>query len=315
MRCVAQAPSSWLVRPPHGVRTAQLFIAVSAVLYGTQGIFASIAFDHGASVGVLLAMRSGLFLVLALFLLNAERRATLRGHRRSVLIACFTSIAGPALYFAAVQRMDPATVTLIVFIYPAVTVLGAGLLGRVHLTLLSLGVTAITLVGVALAIGSPTGSIDPLGIVLALGSAAVVAGYFLVAEDGLEGADPLAWLGITVLAAAIFLIPGGLLLGGHATPDATGWLALLAIGLLSSIAACLFQTAGLMRLGSAATALVACVEIATVVILSYLVLDERAGLVSLLGAVLVIVGATLAPLAVKRRVETGDSAVKPGAVP
>ena len=126
MLSVATAPSNPLIRAPHGIRTAQLFIAVSAVLYGTQGIFASIAYDHGASVGVLLAVRAGLFLLLALFLLNPERRATLRGHRRPVLIACFTSVAGPALYFAAVQRMDPATVTLILFIYPALTVLGAG---------------------------------------------------------------------------------------------------------------------------------------------------------------------------------------------
>ena len=71
---------------------------------------------------------------------------------------------------------------------------------------------------------------------------------------------------------------------------------------------------GLMRLGSAATALVASVEIATVVILSFAVLDERPGIVSLIGAVLVIIGAALAPIAVKRKVDTGGSSVKPGAV-
>jgi drug/metabolite transporter (DMT)-like permease len=314
MASVATAPSNRLIRAPHGLRTAQLFIAVSAVLYGTQGVFAAVAYDHGASVGVLLAVRAFLFLLLALFLLNPERRATLRGHRRPVVIACFTSIAGPALYFAAVQRMDPATVTLILFIYPALTVLGAGALGRVHLTWLSLGVTAITLIGVALAIGSPVGSIDILGVILTLLFACIVAGYFLVAEEGLEGVDPLAWLGVTVLAAAVFLIPGGLLLGGHDLPDVTGWMALLGVAFISSIVACLFQTMGLMRLGSAATALVASIEIATVVILSYAVLDERPGIVSLIGAVLVIIGAALAPIAVKRKVDTGGSSVKPGAV-
>ncbi|MGI9187798.1 MAG: EamA family transporter, partial [Gaiellales bacterium] len=207
-----------------------------------------------------------------------------------------------------------ATVTLILFVYNALTVVGAGLLGRVHLTWLALLVTTVTLVGVALAIGSPVGSIDVLGVILTLLFACIVAGYFLVAEEGLEGVDPLAWLGITVLAAAIFLVPAGLLLGGHHTPDATGWIALLGVALVSSITACLFQTAGLMRLGSAATALVASVEIATVVILSFLVLGERPGIVSIVGAVLVIVGAALAPIAVKRKVDTGGSAVKPGAI-
>jgi drug/metabolite transporter (DMT)-like permease len=75
------------------MRAAQLMIAISAVLYGTQGIFAALAYDHGASVGVLLAVRAALFCVLALFLFNRRRRDTLRGHRRSVVIACITPLS------------------------------------------------------------------------------------------------------------------------------------------------------------------------------------------------------------------------------
>ena len=48
--------------------------------------------------------------------------------------------------------------------------------------------------------------------------------------------------------------------------------------------------------------------------LSFAVLGERPGIVSLIGAVLVIIGAALAPIAVKRKVDTGGSSVKPGAV-
>lgn len=289
-----------IIRAPAGLRSAQGLIAVAAVLYGTQGIFASLAYEHGASVGVLLAVRAVLFLVLALFLLDRARRATLRGHRRTIALACFTSVAGPFLYFAAITRMDPATVTLIFFLYPALTLVGARLLGRVRLTALSLLVTAITLAGVVLAIGSPVGSVDPLGVLLSLAFAVVIAIYFLAAERGLEGVDPLAWLGITVLAAAVFLVPFGPLIGGVAFPDASGWLALVGVAVVASIVPCLFQTAGLMRLGGAATSLVATVEIATVVILSVVVLGERPTPVSLVGAALVIVGAALAPVAVRR---------------
>lgn len=292
--------SGGIIRAPAGVHTAQGLIAVAAVLYGTQGIFASLAYDHGASVGVLLAVRAVLFVVLALFLLDRARRATLRGHRRTIAIACFTSVAGPFLYFAAISRMDPATVTLIFFLYPALTVVGARLLGRVRLTALSLLVTAITLAGVVLAIGSPVGSVDPIGVLLSLAFAVVIAVYFLAAEHGLEGVDPLAWLGITVLAAAVFLIPLGPVIGGVAFPDASGWLALAGVAVVASILPCLFQTAGLMRLGGAATSLVATVEIATVVLLSVLVLGERPTPLSLIGVVLVIIGAAAAPVAIRR---------------
>ena len=295
-------PGPRLVRAPQGARAAQVLIATSAVLYGTQGIFAALAYDAGASVGLALAARAVFLGLLAVFLLDRVRRATLRGHTRTVAYGCFASIAGPLLFFAAVERMDPATVTLIFFIYPALTLIGARVLGRVHLTPLALGVTAVTLVGVALAIGSPTGRIDPLGLAFALGFALIIAGYFLAAERGLEGVDPLAWLGITVLVPLLVFVPLAPFLGGIALPTTSvGFLALIGAGLIAALLPAILQTMGLMRLGSAATALVATLEIATVVLLTALVLGDVPTPLALLGAVLVGLGAAAAPRAVRRR--------------
>ncbi len=290
-----------LLRAPAGVGTAQLLIVTAAILYGTQGIFASLAYDQGVSVGMLLAVRAGLFTVFGLFLLDPVRRRTLRGHWRLIGIACFTSVAGPLLYFAAVARMDATTVTLIMFIYPALTIIGARLLGRVHLTILSVLVTVVTLGGVVLAVGGPVGNIDAIGLIFALLFALILAIYFLAAERGLEGVDPLAWLAVTVLAAASFFIPLAPIFGDIAVPNAQGGLALLGVALVAAMIPSLFQTAGLMRLGSAATSLVATLEIATVVILSAVVLGERPTLWSIVGAILIIIGAVTAPMAIRRR--------------
>jgi drug/metabolite transporter (DMT)-like permease len=253
-------------------------------------------------VGLLLAVRSVIFAVLGLFLLDAARRATLRGHWRTVAISCFTSVAGPLLYFGAVSRMSATTVTLIFFVYPAIVVIGARLVGRIHITPAAIGVTAITLTGAALAIGAPSGRIDPLGVVLSLAFALVVAVYFLAAEHGLEGADPLAWLGVSVVFAAIVFVPLAPFLGGLAVPDATGGLALLMVAVGCALIPCLFQTMGLMRLGSAATSLVATLEIATVVVGSFLLLGETPRPLGAVGAVLVMIGAATAPIAMRRRV-------------
>lgn len=294
-----------LIRPPQGVRGAQSLIAISAVLYGTQGIFASLAYEAGASVGVALLVRALSISVLAVFLLDATRRATLRGRSRPIAIACFASIAGPLLFFAAVRRMDPATVTLIFFIYPALTLLGARLRGRVRLTPLAIGVTAMTLIGVGLAIGSPSGTIDPLGVALSIGFALVLAGYFLAAEQGLEGIDPLAWLGITVLIPLFVFVPLAPVLGGFALPQTTtGLVALVGVGVVAALLPAILQTIGLLRLGSAATALVATLEIATVVLLTAVVLGDIPTPLSLLGAALICIGAATAPRAIRRRLRS-----------
>lgn len=295
-------PKLGLIRAPDRHSTAQLLVATSAVLFGLQGILASLAYDHGASVGLVLAVRSIIFALLALFLLNHARRSTLRGHGRLIAIACIASVAGPLCYFAAIARMPPETVTMIVFLYPALTVLGARLFGRILLTRLAIGVTLMTMVGVALSIGAPVGNLDIVGIILSVSAAVIFATYFLAAERGLEGIDPLAWLGITTLAALTVQLPLTPLLGGFAMPDTPGIFAVLAVAILGSLLPCLFQTAGLMRLGSAATTLVATLEIATVVIAGVFLLGSRPGPITIAGALLVLIGAASAPRAMRRSV-------------
>ena len=198
--------------------------------------------------------------------------------------------------------MPPETVTMIVFLYPALTVLGARLFGRILLTRLAIGVTLMTMVGVALSIGAPVGTLDIVGIILSLSAALTFATYFLAAERGLEGVDPLAWLGITTLAALIVLVPLTPLLGGLDMPDTPGILAVLSVAIIGSLLPSLFQTAGLMRLGSAATSLVATLEIATVVIAGVFLLGSRPGPITIAGALLVLIGAATAPSAMRRGV-------------
>jgi len=289
-----------LLRAPTGQTSAQGLMAASAILFGIQGVFAELAYDNGASVGVVLALRAAVFSLLGLFLLDPARRATLHGHWRVLSIACFTSIAGPLLYYGALASMQPTTVTLIVFLYPALTIVGARLLGRIHLSALAIGVTAVTMIGVALAVGAPVGGVNLSGVLLALSSSFVFSIYFLAAEHGLEGVDPLAWLGVTVIAAAVVLVPVAPLLG-ISLPNGKGFAAILMIAIGCSLVPCLLQTAGLMRLGSAAATLVATVEIATVVVASTLILGQRPTPLAVIGAVLVIIGAACAPMAMRDR--------------
>jgi drug/metabolite transporter (DMT)-like permease len=74
---------------------------------------------------------------------------------------------------------------------------------------------------------------------------------------------------------------------------------LLGAGVVSTVIAFLLQLHGIARLGGAATALVTSLEIVTVVVLSAIFFDDPVGGGILVGGLLVVTGAALAPLSVR----------------
>jgi drug/metabolite transporter (DMT)-like permease len=287
--------------------TGLVLVALSAVCFGLIGIFARIAYDHGANVAGVIAGRAAIILPLIVLLaLRGERSVRRRREARlaapQLLPMALLVVWNGITYFVAVDRMSPALVTLLIYVYPAVTVIGSRLLGWTTLGGLAVLATLLTLTGVVLTLGLPDGTVDPLAAILAISNGCSYAVFLLLAQAALRKTDSL-----TTYAVAAGLGSGLLLVGSFAaadpafSTDAAGILAILGAGIVSSVLATLLQFGGLRRLGSAPTALVASLEIVTVVTATAVIYDQPIGAGIALGAVLVTLGAALAPVAVRPR--------------
>jgi len=273
----------------------------SGAAFGAMAVFGKLAYDDGATVGTVLAVRFLLAAALfwALVLAHGGAREIRALGRRDVGVAlalgggCYAIQAG--CYFAALTRIDASLLSLLLYTFPAIVAVAAVLLGRERLDgrrLVALGLASGGLVLVLVSAGA--GALDPVGTALALGAATVYSTYILVSEGVAGRVRPSVLSAIVCSGAAVSLTAGSALLGdlrpGEVSVAGWGWMACLAV--VSTVAAVSFFFAGLRRVGPTSASILATVEPLVTVVLAFLVFGERLGVVQLGGGALVL-GAVL----------------------
>ena len=178
------------------VRMGALLCLLSAAGFGAMAIFGKLAYDSGVEVGDLLLLRFAL--AAAVLLAIAATTGALRGvPRRSVLTGLAMGAIGYAtqagLYFSALERMDASLLALILYIYPAMVLIGAVALGRERASARRVTALLIALTGTALVlVGAASGSLDALGTAMGFGSALAYTVYILVGDRAGVGVPPIA---------------------------------------------------------------------------------------------------------------------------
>ena len=274
----------------------------SAAGFGAMGVLGKLAYDDGATVGTLLAVRFTLAAALFWALVFAsgsagEIRALRRGDLGTALALGAVGYAAQAgLYFAALDRIDASLLALLVYTYPAMVAVAAIALGRERADARRLPALALASGGLLLVLASAgAGAFEPLGATLAIGAAVVYTTYILVSEGVAGRMRPTLLAAIVCSGAALSLTLGSALVGdlrpGDVTAENWGWLAALAV--VSTVAAVSMFFAGLKRVGPTTASILSTVEPVVAVLLAFLVFREVLGPLQLVGGALVIVAVLL----------------------
>jgi drug/metabolite transporter (DMT)-like permease len=269
----------------------------SAACFGAMAIFGKLAYDEGATVGTLLAVRfalaGGIFWA---FVATSgtlhEVRALSRGDLLLGLgLGAFGYAAQAGFFFSALERIDASLLSLVLYTFPAIVAAAAVVLGREHMTGRRLLALFLSLGGLALVVGGAgAGKLDALGVALGLGAACVYSTYILTSQ-GISGRlRPSVLSALVCTGAAVSLTIGSALLGelrpGELTGTGWGWLAGIAV--VSTVGAVGLFFAGLSRVGPTAASILSTVEPLVTVILAFLVFGETLGLVQIAGGALVL---------------------------
>ena len=230
----------------------------SAAAFGAMGIFGRLAYEDGATVGTLLAVRFALAAALFWALVVASGSAAeLRKVGRRDLVAALALGGGiyaaqAGGYFAALERVDPSLLALLLYTFPAIVALAAIALGRERADrrrMAALGLVSGGLVLVLASSGAASG--DPLGAALGLATAVVYSVYILAGEGIARRVPPLVLSALVCTAAAVSLTAGSALLGelrpGRLTLSGWAWIACLAV--VCTVVALSLFFAGLRRVG------------------------------------------------------------------
>jgi drug/metabolite transporter (DMT)-like permease len=280
-------------------REGVLMCVATAASFAAMVVFAKLAYAAGANVTTLLAPRFAIAAVV-LWLLAARRGVARNVTRRDALAALalgFVVYAGETeLMFQALARLEASLAELIVFVYPALVVLGAIALRREAASRRRLVALALAMTGVTLVLGgaasAPGGA--GLALLLPLGAALMFTGYVLTAERINGRIHPLTFGALICTGAAISFSGGGVLSGslqlGMPLP-AWGWTVAIALG--STVVPISAFLGGVARLGPGRASILAMLEPPLALLAAFVVFGDRLGVVQLVGGALVLLAAVM----------------------
>jgi drug/metabolite transporter (DMT)-like permease len=277
-----------------------LVCLASAVAFGAMGIFGKLAYDEGATVGTLLAVRfllaAALFWVLVLATGAGRQLRTLSGRDVGIALALgavgYSAQAGA--YFAALQRLDAGLLSLLLYTFPPMVTVAALALGRERASRRKAGALVIASAGLVLVLaGAGAGALDPVGTMLGVTAALVYTTYILTSAGVAERVGPLLLSALVCTGAATTLtlatVFGGDLRLGDVSAAGFGWLAGIAV--VSTVGAVSLFFAGLKRVGPTTASILSTAEPVTTVVLAFLAFGESLGPVQLAGGGLVLAAA------------------------
>jgi drug/metabolite transporter (DMT)-like permease len=291
-------------------------VLISAISFGSGGLFARPAYAAGIDWLTLMAWRFLLAAALAWTVLLASpsaRRALRTMPRRTALTAIGLGIyyiSNTATYFAGITTTPLSLAALIVYVYPPIVAVLALRFGRPLQGRRAWTALGIAVLGVVLAVGG-IGAADmpPLGGLLLVMAAPLLYSVWIIlaarhsGETGdavgsaAEGAANATVVGAVMLSstgAAYWLIC--LVLQHPVWPaqiPAGAWPGIAGVGVVAGFVAVQFFYAGAQRVGAAQASLLSTVEPLWTIAAAGILLGERLEPVQLLGGVLILAGVLL----------------------
>jgi drug/metabolite transporter (DMT)-like permease len=255
-------------------------VATSQTIFGSLGLFYKFALAGGAGSLTILTLRFSLAAVpiWVLILASGRRWKLPRGRVLSLLGMGGGAYVGQSFfYLAALERIPLSTGTLIMMIHPALVMAGAVALGRERLAPSRMVGLALSIGGAVLVIGGPgqADSLDTLGVLLVLMSAANYSMYMLLGDRILRGADPLVASGYIIASAGVGFCVLAFVFGAFSLQmTALAWVAILAIAWFCTVFGVTGLLAGLPLVGAPVAAMVGMLEPLMAVLLGVVVLGE-----------------------------------------
>ncbi|MFE7742780.1 DMT family transporter [Nocardia sp. NPDC057455] len=297
-------------------RSGLVYLVGAGILWGTGGLLGALVHRAtGLSPVAVATCRLAVGGLLILVLLAGTRRPWPReplAWRRIGAVAVLAA-AFQAAYFGAVAASSVSLATLITIGMSPVVVAGLEhVTGRQAVDRRRAATIGISLCGLALLVGAPSGGADAGGLLVGAAFAAVAATAFatvtVLNAAPVPGLDAMTTTGLGFTGGALLLAPLAAT-SGLAFDPAPGSIALvLVLGLAPTAVAYTLYFRGLSDADPGIAAVLALLEPLTGAVLAAIVLGERLTAAGLAGAALLIVALLLAATAARSAGQGPDAA-------
>jgi drug/metabolite transporter (DMT)-like permease len=289
-------------------RLGMLFVAASAILFASKGLFAKALYQRGVGFELLVAVRAVLAMPLFVwFAVRANAPSQISeesGHERrpmrwrAVLAAIISGVTcyylGAMVDFWALTLIDASIERVLLFSYPAMVVLIGSILKRQAPERRVVFSMLITYAGIYFAMGGIdlhelTQNLFGAGLVLI--AALTTAIYFLIGERYTHELGSTRFAAIGMGAAAIMLALHFAVFRSFdelAVLQAYDWFLLVVLGVACMFIPGLLQAEGMRRVGAQRASIGSTIGPPTTILLAALFLNERLNGWQLLGSAMIV---------------------------
>ena len=290
-----------------------LMFVAAMLIFGSNGVFASMLEMSGAQLVLLRTLIGGAVLLIIILISRSRTpKEVLLREKWRLLFAGVCLGANWALLFAACLLMNVSLATLTDYTAPVLVLVLAPLVLKERQNGLAYLGMAVVIVGMLLVVGTDfgEGGVSATGLIVGLGSAVFYAMLMLVNKQ-ITGVSGLNLTFIEIVIAAVILLPYVFATsGGVPLPtDARGIFALLFLCTVNTGFACWLYFSSMNRLPAKAVALMGYFDPVSALIFSAVFLDERLSGVQLAGAVLVLAGALVGQFRPRRFTKTDSQGI------
>ena len=290
-----------------------LMFVAAMLIFGSNGVFASMLEMSGAQLVLLRTLIGGAVLLIIILISRSRTpKEVLLREKWRLLFAGVCLGANWALLFEAYNLMNVSLATLTYYTAPVLVLVLAPLVLKERQNGLAYLGMAVVIVGMLLVVGTDfgEGGVSATGLIVGLGSAVFYAMLMLVNKQ-ITGVSGLNLTFIEIVIAAVILLPYVFATsGGVPLPtDARGIFALLFLCTVNTGFACWLYCSSMNRLPAKAVALMGYFDPVSALIFSAVFLDERLSGVQLAGAVLVLAGALVGQFRPRRFTKTDSQGI------
>ncbi|MGO0060354.1 DMT family transporter [Brevibacillus fluminis] len=290
------------------------FVILSAVGFGVMPIIAKYAYQGGVNVDTLLTLRfslASIFFFLYLWLKKGHHVSITK--KEWLALALYGGVIYAVisiLFFWSIQFIPVSLASLLLYTYPVFVVVLSIIVERTGISKMLVLAILLSLLGLALVLGTSFHLINYYGVMLAVLSSIGYAVHIVLMNRTVRKLPPLITTAFVILFTAISQLLFGIACGTlHTDFSGSAWLSILALCFVSTILPLLTFFLGLQLVGPTNASILSTFEPIVTILLSALLFHETFTLLQLLGIAAVLIGAFLVVKGGSQKPADGPAAI------
>jgi drug/metabolite transporter (DMT)-like permease len=277
------------------LKKGYIYSIVSAILFGSAGLFVKMAYVGGIDSISLLTLQYMIAVPLMFTLMYIFNKESFKITKAQLLKLAVLGIVGntfmTVLYYLSFNYLPMEVVAILLYTYPLMVFVYSAVFKKNSLGYKKLFAVALAFFGCVLTLDILSGQLkySVIGVIFALLCAMFYAFMNIYSEEKLQGIEPLAINAYSTLFSLISLMIYKFPLfvfSGEVTASLLGYTAILAV--FCEIIPLTLLYAAIKHIGSVKVSIIGNIEIPTAMIISFFILHEKVGIMQIVGTVIVI---------------------------